>query len=107
MGYDPYPVVRERLPDPSSGTAPDTKIKSKNRISSQEWSGNSWKRDPEPVIGSRFGNASEFPRIRPDPGRIFRLGQQNHRKKVAVVVLNMDHRQKKTVKNMKQNSGKR
>src|SRR5579871_3470760 len=74
MGYDPYPVVRERLPDPSSGTAPDTTFESENRISSQECSGNSWKRGSEPVIRSRFGNASEFPRIRPDPGRIFRLG---------------------------------
>src|SRR5579871_1191964 len=74
MGYDPYPVVRERLPDPSSGTAPDTTFESENRISSHECSGNSWKRGSEPVIRSRFGNASEFPRIRPDPGRIFRLG---------------------------------
>ena len=73
-GYDPYPVVRERLPDPSSGTAPDTTIVSENRILSQEWSGNSWKRGPETVIGSCFRNASGFPRIRQDPGRILRPG---------------------------------
>jgi hypothetical protein len=44
MGYDSYPVIRERLTDPSSGTVPDTTVVSKHRIRSREWSGNGWKR---------------------------------------------------------------
>ncbi len=67
IGYDPYPVIRERLPDPSSGTVPDTTIISEHQILSREWSGNSWKRSLEPVMGSRFRNASGFHRIRPVP----------------------------------------
>ncbi len=67
MGYEPYPVVRKKLTEPSSVTVPDTTIISEHRIQSPEWSGTSWKRSLETAMESCFWNTPEFHRIRPVP----------------------------------------
>jgi hypothetical protein len=64
VGHDPYPVIREKLTDPLSGTDPETAIISRHRIWIWERSGNNWKRSPETVTGSRFRNAPQFYGIR-------------------------------------------
>jgi hypothetical protein len=51
IGYDPYPAVRKKLTEPSSGTVPDTTMISEHRIQSQEWSGTSWKQRWNPASG--------------------------------------------------------
>ena len=47
VGYDPYPIIREKLTDPLSGTVPETATISGPQVKSREMLGKNWKRSAE------------------------------------------------------------